>query len=76
MWDHLAAATNSAVAIVRNQTIASLQEAHVGTDIDQDQLEINQVSILNSKINENFESIFGNHLVILKFGTKNPGCRL
>ncbi|KAF6200931.1 hypothetical protein GE061_005378 [Apolygus lucorum] len=42
MWDHLRLATNSASAIATNQTFASLQEAHVAPDIDQDQAEINQ----------------------------------
>ncbi|XP_024080562.1 uncharacterized protein LOC106671995 isoform X2 [Cimex lectularius] len=42
MWDRLSFATNSAVSIVRNQTVASLQEAHLAPEIDQDQAEINQ----------------------------------
>lgn len=43
MWDHLSSATTAATAVVKNQAIASLQEAHTGTDIDSDQAETNQV---------------------------------
>lgn len=42
MWEHLTHATNTATSIIRNQTIASLQEAHVAPDIDSDQAETNQ----------------------------------
>lgn len=43
MWDHLNSATNAAAAVVKSQALASLQEAHTGSDIDTDQLDINQV---------------------------------
>lgn len=42
MWEHLTHATATATSIIRNQTIASLQEAHVAPDIDSDQAETNQ----------------------------------
>lgn len=48
MWDHLSSATTAATAVVKSQAIASLQEAHTGTDIDSDQAETNQVSSQDS----------------------------
>ncbi|XP_014288304.1 uncharacterized protein [Halyomorpha halys] len=45
MWEHLINATNTAASIIRNQTIASLQEAHVAPDIDSDQAETNQAVV-------------------------------
>lgn len=43
MWEHLSSATNAATAVVRNQAITSLEEAHTGGEIDADQSESNQV---------------------------------
>jgi len=42
MFEQLGSATHAATAVVRNQAIASLQEAHTGPDIDTDQAETNQ----------------------------------
>lgn len=42
MWEQLTTATNAATAVVKNQAVAALQEAHVAPDIDADQIDINQ----------------------------------
>ncbi|XP_075229856.1 uncharacterized protein LOC142329295 [Lycorma delicatula] len=42
MWDQLNHATNAATALVKNQTVAALQEVHISNDIDADQADINQ----------------------------------
>lgn len=44
MWEQLTTATNAATAVVKNQAVAALQEAHVAPDIDADQIDINQVN--------------------------------
>lgn len=45
IFEQLSSATHAATAVVRNQAIASLQEAHTGPDIDTDQAETNQVKL-------------------------------
>jgi len=42
MWEHLSSATTAATAVVKNQVVTGLQEAHTSTDIDTDQADTNQ----------------------------------
>ncbi|KAL1116961.1 hypothetical protein AAG570_004289 [Ranatra chinensis] len=76
MWEHLVCSVDTAAAIVRNQTIASLQEAHIAPDIDLDQSEINQHVVCSSLLRlVNLQYQFSAACCDWLSGMSSTGCR-